>query len=466
MPTSAPNLPDSPPDPLIAALHAALPTVLEELAELVAIPSVAAKPDSPMGACAEKVAQLYRKRGLDARPIPTDGGPPVVFGQTSEAEATAPTALLYNHYDVQPAEPFALWEGDPWTLRRDGDFLYGRGSSDDKGHIACRLLALDALRALHGGTLPLNIKVLVEGEEEVASVHLADWMQTHRALLDAEVTLWEFGGINAAGQPELICGLRGIATFELRAKTIAHDAHSGVGGTILPNAAWRLVHALASLKGPDERIRIPGHYDAVRPATDGDLALLEQLSPQIEAELREEFGVGHFLGEATGIELHRRAIFEPSCTINGLFGGYQGAGVKTVLPAEATAKLDFRLVPDMDPEHVHQSLRTYLASQGFSDIEVVYLGGQKPGRVAPDHPLIQLAARTAEEVYGAPASIVPLSPVTGPVYPFVAGLNQPIVTIGCGYPGARVHAPNENLRLSDLLRGAEHTARFLLALIK
>ncbi|MBB6049022.1 M20/M25/M40 family metallo-hydrolase [Armatimonas rosea] len=454
------------PETLSQALAAALPTVLDELAELVAIPSVAAKPDSPMTLCAEKVAELYRKRGLTAQLVPTDGGPTVVYAEDRSAGVEAPTVLFYNHYDVQPAEPFALWESDPWILRRDGDFLYGRGSSDDKGHIACRLLALDALKTLHGGTLPVNVKVLVEGEEEVASVHLVDWIERHRALLAADVTLWEFGGVNAAGQPELICGLRGIATFELRAKTIAHDAHSGVGGTILPNAAWRLVHALASLKGPDERIQIPGHYDLALPATPADLDLLAQLSPELEADLRAEFGVAHFLGEATGTELHRRAIFEPSCTINGLWSGYQGAGVKTVLPAEATAKLDFRLVPDMDPEVVHQSLCAYLADQGFSDIEVVYLGGQRPGRVSPDHPLIQLAAQTAEAVYGTPASIVPLSPVTGPVHPFAVGLGQPIATIGCGYPGARVHAPNENLRVSDLLRGAEHTARFLMALIK
>ena len=452
------------PSPLQKALDVALPRVLDELAELVAIASVGAKPDSPMAHCAENVAQLYRKRGFTAHLVPTNGGPPVVYAEDRSAGVDAPTVLFYNHYDVQPAEPFELWESDPWLLRHEGDFLFGRGSSDDKGHIACRLLALDALKALNDGTLPVNIKVLVEGEEETASVHLAEWIEEHAALLAADVTLWEFGGINAAGQPELICGLRGIATFELRTKTIAHDAHSGVGGTILSNAAWRLVQALASIKDKNERILIPGHYDAALPATEADLALLGKLSPQIEAGLRTEFGVAHFLGGATGTELHRQASFEPSCTINGLTSGYQGAGAKTVLPAEATAKLDFRLVPDMDPETVHQNLRAHLDAQGFSDIEIVFLGGQKPGRISPEHPMIKLAAKTAEAVYGMAPSIVPLSPVTGPVHPFVMGLGQPIVTIGCGYPGARVHSPNENLRVSDLLRGAEHTARFLEAL--
>ena len=450
---------------LDAALDAALPAVLSELAELVAIPSVAAQPGSPMVACAEKVAELYRKRGLTAHLVPTKGGPPVVYAEDRGAGVDAPTALLYNHYDVQPAEPYDLWESDPWTMRVEGDFAFARGVSDDKGHIACRLLALDALRALNGGALPVNVKVLVEGEEEVASVHLAEWMEQHAALLSADVTLWEFGGINRAGQPELICGLRGIATFELRVKTIDHDAHSGVGGTILPNAAWRLTWALASLKGPDERILIPGHYDGVLPATAADLALLEKLAPKIEEELKGEFALEGFLGAPTGVELHRRASFEPSCTINGLSSGYQGAGAKTVLPAEAMAKLDFRLVPDMDPVKVHRSLRAHLDAQGFPDIEVIYLGGQKPGRVDPNHPLVQLAIDTAREVYGTEPSVTPLSPVTGPVHPFVVGLGQPIVTIGCGYPGARVHAPNENLRISDLVRGAKHTARYLLALL-
>ena len=453
------------PADLYAAIDSHLAENLAELAQMVAVPSVAAKPDAPMRDGAELVAALLTKRGLEARIIPTvPGAPPVVYAEDRSAGVDAPTVLFYNHYDVQPAEPLDLWDSDPWTLRRDGDYLIGRGVSDDKGHITCRLLALDALRETCGSTLPFNAKFVIEGEEEVASVHFPDWVANHAALLNADVTVWEFGGVDETGRPEIICGLRGIAYFELHAKTIAYDAHSGVGGSVLPNAAWRLVWALSTLKTRGERILLPGHYDAVLPATDADIELLAKLPAEQEAFMRREFSPLHgFLGDAQGVEYQRRAVFEPTCTINGIESGYTGAGAKTVLPATAFAKVDFRLVPDQDPETVRESLRKHLDAQGFADIEIRYLGGQKPGRVDPNHPYVRLAADTARDVYGVEPLIVPMVGGSGPIHPFVAGLRQPVVTCGVGYPGARVHAPNENLRVSDLVRGARHTARFLLA---
>ena len=447
---------------LDAAIDAALPRALADLERLVQIPTVAANPDAPMAEGAALVAELYRERGF-LTTLSGAGGPPVVFAEERSAGVDAPTALLYNHYDVQPAEPLDLWESDPWTIRRDGDFLFARGVSDDKGHIVCRLLALDALKSVLGA-LPVNVKALVEGEEEVASVHLEAWMESHAALLSADVTLWEFGGVDGRGRPEILCGLRGIATFELRVKTISHDAHSGMAGSILPNAAWRLVWALASLKDAQERIQLPGHDDSVISPTDADRALFAAMSAETENDWKARFGVKGFLGGATGPALYEQQSFLPTCTINGIASGYDGPGAKTVLPAEGRAKLDFRLVPNQTPEAVHHALRAHLDSGGFTDIEILYLGGQKPGRVDPDHPLVLLAAKTAEEVYGIAPTIHPLSPVTGPIHPFVEGLKQPIATIGCGYPGARVHSPNENLRISDLVRGARHTARYLWAL--
>lgn len=446
-------------------IDAALPRALDELARLVAIPSVAAKgTDAPMEPCARLVADLLQARGLEARLAPTNGGPPVVYAEDRSAGVDAPTVLFYNHYDVQPGEPFELWDSAPFTLDvRDG-IAYGRGATDDKGHIVCRLMALDALRAANGGKLSVNVKFLIEGEEEVSSVHLPAFIEANANVLAADVCVWEFGGVDEGGHPEIICGLRGIAYFELRCRTIAYDAHSGVGGSLFPNAAWRLVWALNTLKGPDERILLPGHYDAVKPATDDDLALLAAMPAAQETWLKREFGLTGFLGGATGVEYQRRAVFEPTCTICGFDSGWQGQGAKTVLPAGAMAKLDFRLVPDQDPETVHAALRAHLDAHGFSDIEVRYLGGQRPGRVDPHHPYVQLAARTARAVYQTEPSLIPLVGGSGPVHPFVVGLRQPIVTCGCGYPGGRAHAPNENLRLSDLVLGAKHTARFVAAL--
>jgi acetylornithine deacetylase/succinyl-diaminopimelate desuccinylase-like protein len=444
------------------AVKAGLERGVSELAELVAIPSVAAKPESPMIPCAERVADLLRSHGMTAYLVPTNGGPPIVYGEDRSAGVDAPTVLFYNHYDVQPAEPYELWDSDPWVLRVEGDHAYGRGISDDKGHIICRLMALHALRAASSGLLPVNVKFVIEGEEEVGSVHIADWLAEHSSLVAADVCIWEFGGVDETGTPEIMCGLRGIAYFELIAKTIAYDAHSGVGGSLFPNAAWRLVWALNTLKDQNERVLLPGHYDPVKPASERDLALLAAL-PSSEAFLKREFGLTEFLEGATGVEFQRRAVFEPTCTICGLTSGYQGDGAKTVLPAEARAKVDFRLVPDQDPDTVHRNLRAHLDAQGFSDVEIRYLGGQRPGRVDPNHPYVQLAARTAKTVYGKEPSIVPMVGGSGPVWPFVAGLQQPFVTCGCGYPGTRAHAPNENLRLSDLVLAARHTAHFIAA---
>lgn len=453
---------------LDAGIEAALEGGLSDLAELVAIPSVAAKGvDAPeMAACAEKVAALMRSRGLEARLVPTDGGPPVVFGEDRSAGVDAPTVLFYNHYDVQPAEPYELWDGDPWILRIADGAAYARGISDDKGHIVCRLMALDALRAANGGRLPVNVKWVVEGEEEISSIHLPAWVEANANILAADACVWEFGGVDEGGHPELVCGLRGIAYFELHAKTVSYDAHSGFTGSLLPNAAWRLVWALSTLKDENEHILIPGHYDAVRPATADDLTLLAALpnSVRTEAYLKKEFGVTEFLKGATGVEYERQAAFEPTCTICGLSSGWEGVGPKTVLPSKAVAKIDFRLVPDQDPEMVHKSLRAHLDAHGFTDIEVVYLGGQRGARFDPHHPVVEIAISTGRDVYGIEPSLFPMVGASGPFYPFAVGLRLPIVTIGCGYPGARVHAPNENLRLDHLVRGAKHTARFAAAL--
>lgn len=436
---------------------------LAELASLCALPSVSAKQQA-LEPCAQRVAELMRRRGLEADLLPTPGGPPVVFGQAAANRPDAPTVLFYNHYDVQPAEPLDLWESDPFVLtRRDGK-AYARGVADDKGHIVSRLLALDAIRDANGGAYPFHVKFLAEGEEEVGSPHLGAFVEQNLDLLRADFCIWEEGGVDERGNPILYCGMRGIAYFELHVKTIAYDAHSGVGGSLLPNAAWRLVWALSTLKDRNERILLPGHYDTARPASLRDLELFDSL-PGDEAYLRQEFGLGPdgALGgrQTTGLEFKRRAIFEPTLTICGLNSGWQGAGAKTVLPSQAMAKIDFRLIPDQDPDAVHAALRKHLDAQGFSDVEIRYLGGQRPARVDPDHPLVRLAAATAAEVYGKPADIVPMIGGSGPMWWFAGRLGMPITSPGIEYPGIRVHAPNENIRLTDFTLGTRHLAHLL-----
>lgn len=409
-----------------------------------------------------------RARGLEARAMPTPDGPPVAFGEARSPDPDAPTVLFYNHYDVQPAEPLELWDSPPFELTiRDGK-AYARGAGDDKGHIVSRLLALDAIRSVNGGEYPFHVKFLAEGEEEVGSPHLGAFVRENADLLRADACIWEEGGVDDGDRPYLYCGMRGIAYFELSVKTIAYDAHSGVGGSLLPNAAWRLIWALASLKDQNERILIPGHYDSANRATLRDLELLDAL-PSDETEFRERFGlpIGGFLGgpQTTDLEYKRRGVFEPTLTVCGLDSGWQGPGAKTVLPAAARAKMDFRLVPDQDPDEVERSLRAHLDRLGFDDVAIKSLGGQKPARVDPDHPLVKLAVSTAEQVYGEPAAIIPIVGGSGPMWWFSGFLGMPVTSPGIEYPGVRAHAPNENIRLSDFTTGTRHLA-YLLARIR
>ena len=438
-------------------IDAGLDASIAELTALVAEPSIAAQ-GRGMESCAALVGRMLERRGFAVTMMPGRGGPPVVFAE--RAGTSDRTLLIYNHYDVQPPEPLELWTSPPFTATlRDGR-LYGRGVSDDKGHLTSRLLAIDAWLAV-ASALPCRIKFVIEGEEEVGSVHLPEIVRSERERLAADACLWEFGSIDHRGVPMQYAGLRGICYVELAVETESVDVHSGVGGSIFPNAAWRLTWALATLKGPDERIRIPGHYDSVRPPTARDRELLAAL-PEVAGEYRERYGVNQFVrGLTGGVELRVAEVFEPTCTICGLTAGYQGAGSKTVLPARASAKVDFRLVPDQTPDEVLANLRRHLDADGFPDVTITFLGGNPAGRTDPDDPFLRLVADTAEPIYGTPMQIVPMIGGSGPNHTFLHDLGVPVATAGLGYPDTRAHAPDENLSLELYVKHARHVARIL-----
>jgi acetylornithine deacetylase/succinyl-diaminopimelate desuccinylase-like protein len=431
---------------------------IAELSRLCSQPSVAAQ-NLGLKECANLVSEMLTSRDFKVQVMET-GGAPVVF---AERKGRSPkTLLFYNHYDVQPPEPLDLWESPPFkpTLR-DGK-LYARGVSDDKGHITSRLFAIDALLE-EEGELPCNIKFIIEGEEETSSIHLHDFVRENQELLAADACIWEFGYVDHRDIPIQYLGLRGICYVELSVVTASIDVHSGLGGSIFPNAAWRLIWALNTLKGPDERIRIPGHYDTVVAPSERDRQLMEAM-PEVADDYKNRYGVHSFLkGLTGGVELHMAEVFEPTCTICGLTSGYQGEGSKTVLPARASAKVDFRLVPNQTPEQVLVGLRKHLDVEGYQDVEITFLGGEPAGRTDPDDPFVDLVVNTAEPVYGYPMQKVPLTGGSGPNHVFIHTLNLPVVTTGVGYPGSQAHAPNENLRLDLYLKGAKHIARILKA---
>ncbi len=430
---------------------------LIDLERLCAQPSVAAQ-DLGMDECAELVGELLGKRGFDIQIVPSRGQP-VVFGERKGVSDR--TLLFYNHYDVQPPDPLELWDSPPFEPTRRENKLFARGVSDDKGHLISRLAAIDALLAIEP-ELPCNIKFIVEGEEEIGSPNLPEFVKDHLELLRSDACIWEFGGVDHEDTPVQVAGLRGICYVELSVQTADRDAHSGLGGSIFPNAAWRLVWALNTLKTTDERIRLPGFYDRVRPPSERDLELLASI-PEEGPALKRIYGLERFIkGIEGGLELQREAVFTPTCTICGLSSGYQGPGTKTVLPARASAKVDFRLVPEQDPQEVVLQLREHLAVEGFSNIEVTYLGGESPARTDLDDPFLQLVVESAREVYGQPQRIEPISGGSGPNHPFIHDLGLPVATAGLGYPQGNVHAPNENIRIDLFEKAVKHIARIIM----
>jgi acetylornithine deacetylase/succinyl-diaminopimelate desuccinylase-like protein len=430
---------------------------LDELGALLRMPSVAAQ-GTGIAETAGAVRAHLERIGAAVRLIDDAGGNPVVYGVIGNR---GPRLLIYDHYDVQPAEPLQLWESpafEPTT--RDGK-LFARGAADNKGNLMLRIQAVEAWLATMG-ELPLSIAFVVEGEEEIGSRTLPAFCKRHPELLRADGCLWETGGRDISERPVVSCGAKGIQYVEIIARGASRDLHSSTA-PIVPNPAWRLVWALSTLKGPDDRVLIPGFYDKVRPASAADMAALATI-PDTDEALLQSYGIPEFLGGVRGVEGLRRLLFEPTCTICGLVSGYTGEGSKTVLPNEARVKIDFRLVPDMDPEELLLQLRAHLDAIGCADFEIVELGGEHPARSDLDSAIVRASVQSARETYGLEPILYPTMAGTGPMYPLCQALGTPVASgAGAGYHGTQVHAPNENIRLDDYLLAQRWMGRLIRA---
>ena len=427
---------------------------IEELKEFCRQLSISTQ-NVGLGEMAELVRARLEKLEAEVRLIPVDDGPPVVFAELGQGERTL---LIYNHYDVQPPDPLEEWESPPFEPTiREGKF-YARGAADNKGNLLARIQAIEAYRAAFG-ELPLRIKFAVEGGEEVGSPHLAQFAQENRDLLAADGCLWECGGKDEAERFVLYLGLKGIAYLELRARGAQSDLHSSLA-TIVPNPAWRLVWALSTLKDEDDHITIDGFMDHVAEPTQVEMDILEAI-PFEEEKIKENFGIPEFIRGLSGVEALKKHLYEPTCTICGFKSGYIEEGSKTVLPSTATVKLDFRLVPNLTPELVGQLLRQHLDRRGFEDIEIALGVGERSARSPLDAPIVKAAVAAAEAVYGQPPVIYPTMAGSGPMYPLSEALGIPAVLAGIGYPGANVHAPNENIRLADYFEGIKFVGELI-----
>jgi len=426
---------------------------MELLAELVRQPSVSAH-RLGFDKAPELMRRVLQDAGFRSEIVPVQNdGLPSVFGV--QEGTTDRTLLFYTHYDVQPPDPLELWESGPFEPERRGDRLYGRGASDDKGNIVARLAAIRAFKEVRG-ELPCTVKFFAEGEEESGSKNLPGLIEDRGEEFKADACIWESGSRTGDGTPLVEMGLKGVLCVQFTARRMVRDAHSA-SATILPSATWRLVQALNTIKGPDDRCQIPGFYDEMRSPTSAEEEAVAGL-PDDSADLQETFEVDSFIGGLTGVDLRQKHLLEPTANIAGLIGGYTGPGMKTVLPAEATAKMDFRLVPDMRPDDIFGKLRAHLDRHGFTDVETEMIGAVSPARTPVDSPWAKLVASTATEVYGQPAAVSPSMAGSGPMYEFGVLLGMPIATAGVGHPSHNVHSPNENVSIEDFLLGTKHVA--------
>ena len=373
------------------------------------------------------------------------GGNPVIF---AEFQADSPkTVLFYNHYDTQPAEPLDQWHSDPFEPTVRDDSIYVRGASDDKGELIFRLALLKYYQE-HGG-LPVNVKFYVEGEEEIGSSHVIDYTQAHRDELQADAVIWEGGAKNAQDQLVISGGLRGIACLQLSVTTANADLHSSKA-SYAESAPWRLTKALSSLRNDqDGHIRVSGIYDDVKPLNDQEKEVLSKQHFAAE-EIRQAEGLTRpLLTDQPLLSLTN----EPTINIEGITAGYQDAGVKTVLPRTASAKLDFRLAPSQDPTRIAGLIRQQLQENGYDDIKVDYLVGQPGFRSNVNDPFVKLVTQTAAKLYGDDQYEYILNSYgAGPAYAFGRLLQLPVLSFGIGNANSRAHGADENVKISDAVQ--------------
>jgi acetylornithine deacetylase/succinyl-diaminopimelate desuccinylase-like protein len=406
--------------------------------------------------CAQLLAAEMGQAGLRSRILTTDGSP-IVFGERRVAGAKR-TLLLYGHYDVQPADPLDLWESPPFEPTIRNGRIYARGSGDNKGQHFAHLKAIEAVLAA-AGELPLNVKVLLDGEEEKGSPNLAAFVAEHRDLLAADYVYTSDGPYHASGRPTLRCGVRGILFVELESHGPNRDLHSGNWGGNVPNPAWRLVQLLAAMKGPDERVRIPGFYDEVKAPTHRERELMRMI-PLDEAAICRDLGLRALSGEA-GLGYYERMFFNPTLNINGLGSGYVEAGSKTIIPAIARARLDIRLVPDQDPDVIDRRIGAFIRSAGFGDVTYRPMHRMWPSKTAADHPYSHAIARAVNIGFGEPPIVYPLSGGSLPDYVFTRILGLPSLLVPYANPDENNHSPNENLEISSFFKGIRTTIAVL-----
>ncbi len=428
-------------------VDAHLDELVSDLQTLIRQPSVSAKNEG-IEECATLVHKLLKKSGVKSEILRLKKGvAPIVFGEVKSKQNPKKTLMFYNHYDVQPAEPFDLWDYPPFSGTRKGNKIFGRGATDDKGELITRIKAVEAcLKAT--GDVPCNVKFVIEGEEETGSAHIEDYLKKYKKKFSCDGVIWEFGYVDAKNRPVIGLGMKGLLFVELSVKESVRDAHSSLA-VLIKNPAWRLVEAVHTLRNSDGKILIKDWYREVSPLSKNDLNIIRR-EPFDENAFKKEFGIKSFVGDMKGMDAKKAMVGGATCNIAGFVSGYAGDGAKTVLPGNALVKIDFRLIPKMDPKKQVLRLKNHLKSKGFSDVDIKVYHGEAAARTDSSHPFVSQVKDAADKSFG--NSILNVSNAgTGPMHPFVEILKAPCISIGSTYMFSRIHSPNEFARI-DLLR--------------
>ncbi len=426
---------------------------VSELCTYLAKPSVSTQ-NRGVTECAQFIMEHMNRIGIPSRLLSTPGFP-VVYGELKNPSAKR-TLLIYGHYDVQPPDPLEEWVSPPFTPTfRDGR-LYARGAGDNKGPHFAHLKAIEAWLVAEKA-LPVNLKIILEGEEEMGSQNLPAFVEEHKDLLAADFVYAADGPMHDTWRPLVFLGLRGIVTFELRAKGANQDFHSGNFGGVAPNPVWDLIHLLASMRDHHGRIRIEGFNDSIRPPSDAEKRSIRKIPFQPE-KLLKAWELEQFAGPPE-IPFHHKLMFQPNFNVCGFTGGYGGEGVKTVIPHQAKVKIDIRLVPDQDPADILKKIQSHIDKMGFKNIEMITDGfSYPPSRTSLEHPFCQAVIQAAEKGFGQEPVVYPSIGASAPNYLFTKVLGLPAVWATYSPPDERNHAPNENTTVDIFMKGVRTTA--------
>ncbi|HLR65319.1 MAG TPA: dipeptidase [Pseudogracilibacillus sp.] len=429
--------------------------LLEKLNEFLSIPSVSTDSEykEDVNKAADFVKDYIEEIGFGHVEKVETGGHPLIYAHYDQAGPDKPTVLFYGHYDVQPVDPLNEWESEPFSPEVRGDRLYARGASDDKGQVFMHLAVFEAYMKTVG-ELPINVKVCIEGEEEIGSTHLYDTIIERKEQFKADFVVISDSGMVAKNKPTVLYGLKGVAGLEIHVEGPTHDLHSGLYGGAVRNPIMALSHILAQLKDEEEVVQVPGFYEGAEPLTEDERALIEQVEGE---DYKETTGAIDTVSEK-GFTAKEHTMGRPTLEINGMYGGYQGEGSKTIIPSKAVAKITCRLVPGQDPHHIQQLIKDYVEEIKPSGVRVnvsIEDHTAKAYKVDPNHPLIQKAAQCYEKAFNEKTVFIRM----GGSIPVVESLDEiykiPVILLGFGTPEDRLHSPNESFPLDSFTKGME-----------